>query len=390
MIAFFKHHLATVAWGLALLLSLLGAACASDHADPTLKPPPSQDANITGLFVFPRGDRMIVILNVHRALLSPPPYQLEEYEYHVNIDLESVVGYDNPADLARYGGTVVAPDGIRPTVRITFRLDKDVKLLPGYPKVDGPLSNPESFEVYAGVRDDPFIFPRFFKKNVISMAVSIPFSSFPAGQQDWLFWSTLTRQRDGKQIDHVGRSNRTQLARLDFLNTLPPSEHVAAIKKKYDSGQKVEQFLMRAMSYLPILGALSGGFEYVLQIRDYDIFPDVVFFTTRFPPGFPNGRQLTDDVAGLTCAQGDCVLQDVAFIEGHWPRIVVNDKPFPDQFPYLGEPWPEQPPEPTPMDFTLWILGAIVLMIALIVVYFLRRRQRRIETPYVAPYRRTL
>lgn len=220
------------------------------------------------------------------------------------------------------------------------------------------------------------------------LPVAIPFSAFPEGQRDWLLWATTTDAGTGELIDHVGRANRTQLGRLDFLNTLPPSEHVTALDRKLRSGQKVAQVLMRVMDRIPGVGALSSAFEYVLQIRGYDVFPDVMFFTTRFSPGFPNGRRLEDDIVGRTCAQGDCALQEVAFIEGHWPRVVVNDAPFLDTFPYLAEPWPESPSdEPSPWDPFPWILAVSLLVVfdapVLLLWLYLRRHRRPVEAPRI-------
>jgi len=58
--------------------------------------------------------------------------------------------------------------------------------------------------------------------------------------------------------------------------------------------------------------------------------PDVMIFDTSRPAGFPNGRELTDDVVDLV---GD-------------ERVLANDDPFPDEndvpwlsgFPYLAMP----------------------------------------------------
>ena len=61
------------------------------------------------------------------------------------------------------------------------------------------------------------------------MVLSIPMSAFPDGQRDFILWGTA--YKDGKLIDHSGRSNRTQQARFDALNALPPSEHVAEIMR---------------------------------------------------------------------------------------------------------------------------------------------------------------
>ena len=54
--------------------------------------------------------------------------------------------------------------------------------------------------------------------------------------------------RGNKQIDHVGRSLRTMLPRFDFLNTLPPNQHVKEIRKRHDAPNFFNRFLMnRAM-----------------------------------------------------------------------------------------------------------------------------------------------
>jgi hypothetical protein len=79
------------------------------------------------------------------------------------------------------------------------------------------LGNPDAIRVFTGVRDDPFIFPKFFKRNAIVMVLSIPFSAFPAGQQDWLLWGTSAQVKDGAQIDHVGRSTNDK----PFLASFP-------------------------------------------------------------------------------------------------------------------------------------------------------------------------
>ena len=165
------------------------------------------------------------------------------------------------------------------------------------------------------------------------MVLSVPMSSFPEGQQDFLLWATASK--GGKQIDHDGRSNRTQLARFDFLNTVAPKDHIAAIMKQAKQ-------INRAGLPQPFQAAGAGGqsVKAVFMIRHYDFAPDVMIYTTRRPAGFPNGRLLTDDIVGETCAQGDCLLFESAYEEGKWPRQLINDKPFLDEFPYLAEPWP--------------------------------------------------
>ena len=76
-----------------------------------------------------------------------------------------------------------------------------------------------------------------------------------------------------------------------------------------------------------------------------------MIYSSRFPAGYPNGRLLTDDVVATTCATGDCLLQELSFIEvdkDFWPRRTANDveKPLSDQWPFLAEKWPDEKPMP--------------------------------------------
>lgn len=358
------------------------SARASDHADPMWLPEDEQEANITGLFFFPDGDQMVAILDVRRSLTGPPPYNLEPFEYNILMDLHSTVAFDNAEDLARYGGTVPVPESISPDITIKFRLNNDATVKEQSFK---GLKKPENIRIYTGVRDDPFIFPKFFKVNVISMVLSIPKSSFPDKQQNWLLWATTNRVDGGEQIDHVGRSNRTQLGRFDFLNAIPPHEQVAAIKERAKSRAMIQDFLKDAAPPLANLNELSG-----FLIRHYDYTPDVMIYTNQRPAGFPNGRRLQDDVALLTCQQGDCPLQENSFINStQWPRATVNDKPLLAEFPYLAEPWPYRPQAPgawgpyvvrffsRPLGMA--VLAAIVLTL-LIGPFLLCRRRRNAGT----------
>jgi hypothetical protein len=338
---------------LGLVLSLFPAALnSSDHADPVNLAMSELEAGITDLFAFPDGDQLVVMLNVRRALTADKgPFNLETFEYAIYMDVHSEVTFDNARDKAVYGGTITKPDGIKEDVTIKIRLDNDAKLAKnfnnGRPKYDG-LSNIEKIRVETGVFDDPFIFPRFFKRNVIAMILSIPFSSFPdKDRKDWIIWGISTRLKDNVQIDHVGRSNRSQQGRFDFLNPLHPSQHVAAIKQHNETRARIERALMQYL--LPLVNA----YQPLFKVRPYDEFPDVMIYSKRYPIKFPNGRNLEDDVALLTCEQGDCALVEGAVIDSpQWPRATNNDKTFKKEFPYLADPWPASPP-PAPLNVGL-------------------------------------
>jgi hypothetical protein len=354
-----------------LLVFFSYASRASDHADPLRISSEEQAANLTGLFFFPKGDQYILILNVHRSLTGAPPYVLEPFEFNINMDTHSQVTFDSPEDRARYGGTIVNPERISPDVNIKIRLNNDVTVKE---KLFEGLKNPEKIVLYTGVRDDPVILPRFFNVNVIAMVLSIPKSSFSENQKTWLLWAT-SRRVNGKQFDHVGRSNRTQLGRLEILNTIPPSEHVAAIKKQAESVEKLQKFLQACLPPLANLNQLSG-----LLIRHYDYVPDVMIYTNRFEPRFPNGLRLEDDVALLTCNQGDCSLQENAFIDAkQWPRATKNDKTLLAEFPFLAEPWPEkmQAQSPSCWPYVMkYLIMPLIIVAAFIIGLFIWQRRK--------------
>jgi hypothetical protein len=247
----------------------------------------------------------------------------------------------------------VHPAGISGDISMTFRLDDEAGLTET--RIEG--MDPSRLQFTSGVYDDPFIFPRFFGKNIVAIAVRVPISQLPAGRQDFLIWGTSTRIKGGKQVDHVGRSNRTQLPRFDFLNTLPPSEHVEAIEKTAAKIKRLRDFVKR---FPPPAGYQL--IDLLWSIRHYDYVPDVMVFSFRNPPGFPNGRRLEDDVVAITCSVGECLLQETSFSEGeNWPRVTKNDKPFETEFPYLAAPWPNKPPVHQPG----WFFPVLIIVILL-------------------------
>jgi hypothetical protein len=439
-----RGHWLRIATVLALMAA--GPASASDHADPAWLSNGQQEANLTGLFFFPKGDRYVAILDTRATLTAAPPYNLKPYAFTINIDTHSDVvfpapdaatagtvcaadtqaapgeavapaqPYGTPApnagparprrpagaelqkldgDCARYGGTVVHPEGIRPDVSFGFALEPDATLLPQNLHITGlrpgvrafifndaslsqlqaaPARYADAVLVYTGVRDDPFIFPKFFNANVITMVVSVPKSAFPTTSPNWLLWASSNWAKSGKQIDHVGRSNRTQLGRFDVLNTQPPNRHVRILRDVTAARIKVQDFLKEVLRPVSNLNQLSG-----FLLRNYDYAPDVMIYSSLHPARFPNGRQLEDDVAKITCENGDCPLQENSYIDSAaYPRAVKNDKAFLTDFPYLAAPWPDRPQPFTGSPWhwfrthLLWPL--VLIVIAVIAFRWWRRR----------------
>jgi hypothetical protein len=300
---------------LVLALGLLPAGlAASDHRSP-LKPPElwAEEARLTDLFAFPDGDRLVLILGFFRDVDSIKDWHFDQVEIAIHLDLESPVSYDNESDLAHYGGTLAWPEAIAATASLRFRLNDDGTIKKQ--TITG-LKDPEGIRVWVGLRDDPFIFPTFNGKNVMALVASIPFSSFPAGQKDWVLWGASTYGATAEyQIDLSERALHNVEPRLKMFDQLPPSLHVKWLKTQ------------RKWSY-----------DFPDGIRPYDYAPGVMIFTTRRKAGYPNGRLLTDDVVALVCHGGDCGAYERSIITGGWPRSTHNDKPFLKEFPYLAAP----------------------------------------------------
>ncbi|WP_050031080.1 hypothetical protein [Verrucomicrobium sp. BvORR034] len=290
---------------------------------------------------------------------QPRPLNLKSYRYNIFMDLNAQLGFSSVADRERYGATILQPDDISSEVELEFTLNNDGSLDPanfrltglpsGRPVVNAPYRDKE-INVRTGVFDDPFIFPRFFRTNIIGIVVSIPLDRFAPQQRNFLVWATTTK--DGKQIDHVGRSQRTQLPRFDGLNFLPPSKHVADINRRHNNPTILEDFNRTFFSPL-------------FARRPYDAMPDVLIFSRSQPTRFPNGRVLSDDVAALTAMAGDTQLWEASYTDDNrYPRVTMNDgeyrinpatgapqrnpqgqleqfslKPFSNEFPYFASPW---------------------------------------------------
>jgi hypothetical protein len=388
-----RFRVQVLRWTAAALAAAMVAAMvmtaplqASDHADPIdLLGNKPLEGGITDLFFFPNGDHVVVILCVRRGLTQINSLQLLPYTYRIHMDLHSTINRADDQSNKRYGGRVDDPAGISPDRTIEFRLMNDATLngdpsftgfsgRPVIKKWTAPLKDspemplvPNAINVWTGVADDPFIFPVFFGTNVVAMVMTIPLNMFPAEQRDWVLWATSTK--GNKQVDHVGRSLRTQNPRFELLNTLPPSQHAAATLAEHNNRSLMRDIFLRI------------GFQQTFAYRTWDHVPDVMLYTKREPVGFPNGRKLTDDVAEELARYGDTLLKEISYIAGGWPRKTTNDKDFlvatlPDgttvpKFPYLAAPWPDKAPSQPPMLTRTNKIKIALIAIAVVGIPFL-------------------
>ena len=284
----------------------------------------------------------------------------------------TIIGHQFDARMeALYGGTVLAPHAIAEEAQLDFRLrlvrqgdylsvqvdkvvidgissDRVNRIASGRVRAEDTSPEPaptsgdrgwrgDSINVQAGIFDDPFVFPRFFRGNVVGVVASIPLERLrlsdgsPAANRTILLWATTHDKR--QQVDHVGRSLRTQLPRFGYLNTLHPSQHVQAILRRHSHPNLLEN------SLATFLAPLEAH-------RFYDAAPDVMIYDLTRPAAFPNGRWLDDDVAKPLADAGETLLFELSLTESRqFPRASTNDKPFKRTFPYLADPWSKQETE---------------------------------------------
>ena len=324
---------------------------------------------------------LAVVFCVRPGLRKKPPLDLSAYTYFIHMDLRSRILFDKEDEFSRHGGSIQDPDKISPDVTIEIQLNDDTTVkkqtITG---PDGVFHNPEKVHVYdakrlkespdeitkypgdihlyTGYNANPFIFPKFFGTNIVSMVMIIPLSCFPEGQRDWIIWGA-TVGKDGKQFDHVGRSLRTQNPRFDLLNSHPPKDHVRLLNDEAKNPS-----LMRDLF-------VKFGFDSFFSYRPWDYTPDVMIYSNRFNVGYPNGRRLDDDVAALLARYGDTLLYELSYASAKFPRDTTIDKPFLADFPYLAEPWPDSSPKPGPFlsPKNKVIVGSVVAVILLLVIF---------------------
>lgn len=284
-----------LAAGLILGGVLAGAwppAEASDHGDTALlRSLQRHDARITDLFAFIRNENLVLAV----CLDPTVPAGATQYQFpadmavRINIDTHSKVAYDNPGDLATYGGTILDPAGISPDITLTIKFDKnpegelDVQGMPGRMRKD--------MKFFTGLRDDPFIRGPVIGKNVAAIVIELPAEEVVQAGGTMLVWavSKISEIR-GSQADLAGRALRSQFPENEAMNLLQPKDHQ----------------------------------------NELGVPPDVMIFDTSRHAGFPNGRELTDDVVDL--------VGDSRVLANDAPFPTENDVPFLTEFPYLAPP----------------------------------------------------
>jgi hypothetical protein len=290
---------------------------AADHSDtPTLTMAGRHDGRITDLHAFLRSGKLVLALSMNPAIpLSATDYMFpSDLTAKIFIDRDSNITFNNPSDLATYGGTITNPGGIQED--IMFQITFSPGGAPMLTMTGLSLAAQQRVELFTGLRDDPFIRGPRIGRNIAAIVLRLPVSDLGAGATPkLLIWATAhVATLPGPFEEMGGRALRSMFPENMQMNVLHPRDH----------------FL--------ILGKV----------------PDVVILDMGRPLGFPNGRLLTDDVVNLV---GD-------------PRVLGDDQPFPhqndvaflQQFPFLAPP--QLPGDAGIPTVSTW--GLVVLTLALL------------------------
>ena len=281
-------------------------ASAADHGDtPDLISVSRHEGRISDLHVFTNptdgGDNLVLALSTFPNL-PVPSYQFPaDLTLRFHIDNHSEVAFDKETDNTQFGGRIVNPDGMGADVVLEFTFD-DM----GNPMLSASgltAEQEKDMQIFAGVRDDPFIRGPQIGKNVAAVVVEFPLKHVLRSSSTILVWAT-SKVPDivGPQSDLAARALRSQCAE-PVCNEL--------------DGRDVD------------LRNETSPHKYS---RKLGIRPDVAIFDTSRPAAFPNGRLLTDDVVDIVARFGQNLL------DSDYPFPATNDVAFLTKFPYLAPP----------------------------------------------------
>ena len=315
-----------------------GDRAMSDHFDTD-----DSRTDLTDLYIFPSpqgGERSVLILDFNPEASADEvafdPAASYELKIDTDGDLEADVAFhvlfaassDGPASATVYRATgaaarVTGPAGemIVLDARVPMDGSSQVVTANGYRFFAGLRSDPH-FKDVKGFRnnfqftgDDPVA-----RRNVFGIVLEVPNGDL--GGASIRLWARTMTLVDGevRQVDQAGRPginntfNDPEPDRLEF-NATPPAEQRARFRDRFVT------FLLGLGYPDDEARALALGF-----------LPDVLEYDPSDPPGYPNGRGLTDDTADLLAA---------LLTRGRITSDLVGPHTdLLDDFPYLGPPHP--------------------------------------------------
>ena len=340
------------------LVSALGAlALASDHREaPLIRSDAAADIADLYAFVSPSDPgKLVVALTV-----NPFSVPSEAVTFHFSPNVRYRIGFDTNGNFVanRYvtmsffgdgaGQTFVAtlPDGSVVSGSVTAPTED---ALPN-PRIVN--SGPGGAQIFAGPADDPFFFDvvgfnRFLSGsgsfngndgfagfNVSAIVVEFPLSQLQMSGSKLQVWGetqrrevTLRRSSQGLLETSLGAWQQVDRVGVPAINTalITPD-----LKDLYNIGAPINDRRDFGATFAASLASLGTSPPNIAILASVAI-PDTLKIDLNQPIGFPNGRDLDDDVIDTILF---FVFNQVAVSDG----VDLNDVPFQPAFPYLGLP----------------------------------------------------
>jgi hypothetical protein len=304
--------------------------------------------DITDLFIFPKPlapTRSILILNVNPFA----PTQASTFDPEASYELKIDTNADAQAEIAFHILFAWSGDG-RQTASVYRAADAaargagpvgDVVVHAAPVSFDSgvPVTTEGAYRFYAGLRSDPWFADVegilnnfqvtgqdfFAGKNVFGIVLEVPNSALGPRSAIGVWARTMVPVHGTlSEVDQMGRPlvnalfNPAQEDRRIF-NRTPPAQQWALFLPKFAAS----------------LQAFGYGEAEATRVA-MQLLPDILPYDYAGRPGYPNGRQLTDDMLDimLTLTTNGKVTTD---------RVGPHTDIL-DDFPYLGPPHPVETP----------------------------------------------
>lgn len=313
---------------------------AADHREaPAIQSDPGADVTDVYLFTSPSNpNNVVVIANFYPDAGPDAAFPKRGIQLYFDLDGDAVEDRSfnfKFGKLKRNGSQKVKAslDG-SPDSSLNKRLVKG-KTTP-FDKPANIIDAKQGITAFAGFRDDPFFgdmrahdgpfvcppgVDSFAGTNVLSIVLDLPAVVFNPGTTQvppFAFWVSTKR-------DSLG-------APLTNEMLVPPNKLLSGDPREKDRFNATRPDLQEARfaeSVRRTLGVLNDPSTADRLTRDR--FPDTLFFDRSLPQGFPNGRQLADDVIDA----------ELALLTGGVERtdcVPGNDVDFLAGFPFLAPP----------------------------------------------------
>jgi hypothetical protein len=180
-----KKVIRTTIIAFSFYLLLVFTAWGSDHMDfPLHMGDERNDANITDLYVFTRGTKLVLILCIDPTV---------------------------PA------GTIADKNEMQENMVIKVRFGDD-----GKPEIEGDMKESIA-NFFAGPKDDPFILGKRMGKNIAAIALELPIDAVAGKNSTLLIWATT--KIDGIPMEYQERFGSPLRSQINTaLNTMHPKD----------------------------------------------------------------------------------------------------------------------------------------------------------------------